>query len=123
MLTVGMSAVRAHVPEPVEDGLVEKVAPVGVVVAAAHDEPGLARNPGQIFGDDDDLRVQIRVCGEVEQIACQDDRVISARDLQQPVVLPQIVMQVRSDERRHDQPLLEGLTGVQRSRWLGSISL
>ncbi len=83
-----MGAVRAHVPEPVEDGLVEKVAPVGVVVAAAHDEPGLAGNPGQIFGDDHDLSVQIRMSCEIEQIARQDDRLISARDLQQPVVLP-----------------------------------
>ena len=102
MLTVDMPTVAAHVAQPPDHALISGAALIRVVVAAADDEAGRGTQTGQVFGDHDDLRVQIGVSGDVQQIARHDHEIVAARHPHQPVILAQAVMQIGDDQRFHE---------------------
>ena len=71
------------------------------MVAGADLQPGFPADDAKVFYHDGDLRVEIEVSPDVEQVACDDDQVVKFSLRHDPVELGQAKMQVRNGEDLH----------------------
>ena len=71
------------------------------MVAGADDEGGQAREPLQVFFDHQDLRIQVKMAGDIEQVPDNNDHVVIRRRRHEPVKLAHVVVQVPDGQYFH----------------------
>lgn len=111
-----MQPLLAHLLQPCGDELVGLVPAVAVMVAAADHELGLATDAGEVLHHHDDLNIEVAMTGGVQQISGNDDQIVAVGDPQEPVELPEAVVEIRDDQGFHGTCLGEGLRSCSTIR-------
>jgi hypothetical protein len=71
------------------------------MVAAADDQPGLPPDAGEVLHHHDDLHIQLAMARDIEQIARDDHEVVVGGNPQEPVELPEAVVQIGDHQGLH----------------------
>ena len=99
LLPIDKDAVRRNSLEP-SRGILSRTGFVfTVVISGTGDDVGLLAQGLEVLGNDRDLDFELEVAGNVEEVPCQNDVVITVCRLQQPVKLLEVVVQIRCDKQ------------------------